>query len=118
MFDPKEAAVPQRIPVGFRAEYRGQAPAGEFVDRETGEKVEFAPNLKFEFDLADGDVGQLAIRQSSLDKVSDFDVAKLKKGEEVHLEGVVVLADRGSSNDSYFRPLSCRKAAAAVKAAA
>jgi hypothetical protein len=105
----------QRIPVGFVAEYRGQAPAGSFTNRETGEIVPLAPNLKFEYTLADGEPDQLAIRQSAIDKVSDFDAGSLKKGDNVAIEGVVVL---GGSDGGYFRPISIRKSAAgALKAA-
>jgi hypothetical protein len=99
----------QRIPVGFRAEYRGQAPAGSFTNRETGEVVPLAANFKFEYVLADGEPDTISIRQGALDKVAGFDVGSLKKGEEVYIEGVVVL---GGENGGFFRAITFKRASA------
>lgn len=104
-----------RIPFGpIRVEYRGVAPAGEFVndDRET---VAYGPKLKFELPLPDGDVETVAIPQMKLDQVADFDVSKLTRGDEVMIEGVVSYG----AGYAGLRPLICRRAVgpASVKAA-
>lgn len=102
-----------RIPFACRGEYRGVAPAGQFVNNE-GEKVEFGPKLKFEVDLPDGDIETLILRQTNLDQVADFNVAEMKKGDQVHIEGVVSYGGDYVS----IRALSVRKAAGPVVAKA
>jgi hypothetical protein len=99
-----EVHMPMRLPVTLVAEYRGQAPASEFTDRDTGEVVSLAPNYKFEVELPDGDVAVWAVREGQLDDAADFDVAKLAKGERVTIVASVVLQDRGSKRDSYIAP--------------
>lgn len=101
-----------RIPFGCRGEYRGVAPAGEFVNGE-GEKVEFGRKLRFEVDLPDGDVETLTLRESDLDRVADFDVAQMKKGDQVQIEGIISYGGEYVS----IRALSVRKAGATVKVA-
>jgi hypothetical protein len=91
--------IEQRIPVSFEAEYRGRAPGGDFVDRKTGEKVDYAEKLKFELDQPDGDVGLVVLGIRQFDDVADFDGLRLVKGDTVRIEGTVVL---GQTN-SYLR---------------
>lgn len=98
-----------RLPVEFVAEYRGQRPAGSFVDRGTGEHVSYGPALKFEYETADGDIEIVPVRATELDKCEPpFDHAQLKKGDQLSLSGFVVLQDRGSERDSYFSLVSVR----------
>lgn len=109
-----------RIPFGpIRVEYRGVAPAGDFVT-DAGEKVEYGPKLKFELSLADGDVEVVVIGQKVVDKASDFDSAQLVKGDELMVEGVVSYGT-GKDGGGYagLKPLSIRRvpAKASVKAA-
>jgi hypothetical protein len=77
-----------RVPFGLIGEYRGVKPAGTWTTTE-GEQKDFGPQLRFEAELPDGDIEVLGLRQEELEKVAKFDVAKLKKGERVHLSGVV-----------------------------
>lgn len=96
--------MPNKLLVSVEAEYRGVAAASEFVARDTGEKVQVPAKLKFEYDTFDGDVQMLVISASQFDKVQGApDFAKLKRGERMTLSGFVVLQDRGSDRDSYFK---------------
>lgn len=96
--------MPNRIPVVVEAEYRGIAAASEFVARDTGEKVQVPPKLKFEYDTFDGDVEMLVVSGAQFDKVQGApDYKALHRGDRMTLVGLVVLQDRGSDRDSYFR---------------
>jgi hypothetical protein len=96
--------MPNRIPVEVEAEYRGIAAASEFVARDTGETVQVPPKLKFEYDTFDGDVEMLVVSGSQFDKVQGApDYQSLKRGDRMTLLGLVVLQDRGSDRDSYFK---------------
>jgi hypothetical protein len=109
-----------RLPIEFSAEYRGQQPAGQFTRKDTGEVVDFAAALKFEYETDDGDVVLVPIRATQLDKCEPpFDHEQLQKGDELVLRGFVVLQDRGSDRDSYFSITTVRYAAdaPALKAA-
>jgi len=97
-----------RVPFGFKAEYRGVKPSGEFLD-DGGERVEYGPKLKFEIELPDGDVEVVGISAKSLDKVCEFDCAKLAKGEVLWMEGVVAYGDGYAG----IKPMSVRKMTAA-----
>jgi len=92
-----------QLPVLCFAEYRGAAPPGTFVNSE-GEKIEFGPKLKFEYETHEGDVVLIPLSSSQLDTAADFDVQMLDKGQRVRLEGLVTLQDRGSPRGSFFRP--------------
>jgi hypothetical protein len=99
-----EVQMPNRIPVEVDAEYRGIAAASEFVARDTGETVQVPPKLKFEYDTFDGDVEMLVVSGSQFDKVHGApDYKNLKRGDRMVLLGLVVLQDRGSDRDSYFK---------------
>lgn len=109
-----------RIPFSFRAEYRGrEAEGGTFTDRSTGEVKSYGPKLKFEYDLADGEPEVIAFRREALDKVADFDVSALKKGDHVLIEGACSLAVYDGSARLRVQPIAVRRAApvASVKAA-
>jgi uncharacterized protein YaiE (UPF0345 family) len=96
--------MPNRLPVAVDAEYRGIAAASEFVARDTGEKVQVPPKLKFEYDTFDGDVEMLVVSGSQFDKVQGApDYKTFKRGDRMVLVGLVVLQDRGSDRDSFFQ---------------
>jgi hypothetical protein len=96
--------MPNRIPVLVEVEYRGVAAASEFVARDTGEKIQVPPKLKFEYDTFDGDVEMLVVSGSQFDKIQGApDYSSLQRGQRLTLIGLVVLQDRGSDRDSYFK---------------
>lgn len=94
-----------RVPVDIAAEYRGLSAAGQFKSRETGELLDIPPKFKFEVEVGLGDdVDLLVLSQTVLDKAqSDFPIGILRRGERVRLVGTIVLQDRDSDRDSYFR---------------
>ncbi len=99
-----EVQMPNRLPVEVEAEYRGIAAASEFVARDTGERVQVPPKLKFEYDTFDGDVEMLSISGAQFDKVQGApDYNTLKRGDRLVLAGLAILQDRGSDRDSYFK---------------
>jgi hypothetical protein len=92
-----------RLPVKFPVEYRGVQSASSFVARESGELIEVPPKLKFEYEAEDGDVVLIPVSANQLDKaVPAIDHATLQKGSHYVLSGFVLLADRGSQNNSYL----------------
>lgn len=96
--------MPNKLPVVVEVEYRGIAAASEFVARDTGETIQVPPKLKFEYDTFDGDVEMLVVSGSQFDKVQGApDYKTLKRGDRMVLLGLVVLQDRGSDRDSYFK---------------
>lgn len=96
--------MPNKLPVAVLAEYRGIQAASEFVAKDTGEKINVPPKLKFEYDTFDGDVEMLVVSGSQFDRVQDApDYKGLKRGQRLTLVGLVVLQDRGSDRDSYFK---------------
>jgi hypothetical protein len=94
-----------KIPVELQCEYRGKSTGGDFVDKETGEKIEYAAGLKFEIEDPDDGPVPLQLRENKLAEVADFEVGKLKKGQNVLLSATAILAERGSGRASYLRPL-------------
>ncbi len=107
-----------KLPVAVDAEYRGVAAASEFVARDTGETIQVPPKLKFEYDTFDGDVEMLVISGSQFDKVEGGpDYKTLKRGDRMVLVGLVVLQDRGSDRDSYFKLERIEKPQGGLKAA-
>jgi hypothetical protein len=103
-----------QLPVSFLAEYRGLDDlAGSFTD-EDGVERPYSDALKFEFEAPDGTTKNLAVRISKLDAVSDFDCAKLARGEHVRIEGLAAAGDRGL----YLIPHKCAKVSAAELRAA
>lgn len=96
--------MPNKLPVAVEAEYRGVAAASEFVAKDSGETIQVPAKLKFEYDTFDGDVEMLVVSGSQFDRVEGApDYAQLRKGERLTLIGLVVLQDRGSDRDSYFK---------------
>jgi hypothetical protein len=109
--------MPNKLPVAVEAEYRGVAAASEFVARDTGETIQVPPKLKFEYDTFDGDVEMLVISGSQFDKTQGApDFKTLQRGDRMVLLGLVVLQDRGSDRDSYFRLERVDKAPPMAKA--
>lgn len=109
--------MPNRLPVAVEAEYRGVAAPSEFVAKDTGETINVSAKLKFEYDTFDGDVEMLVVSASQFDKVQGApDYQTLKRGDSMVLLGLVVLQERGSDRDSYFRLERVEKAST-VKAA-
>lgn len=99
----------QQIPFELEAEYRGrQAEGGEFVN-DSGEKVSFGPAYRFEYDLPDGDVATMSLREGAVDKAADFDAAKLAKGDRVKLVGTAMISERGSDANSFVRLYTLRR---------
>ena len=91
----------QSFPTAFVAEFRGQAPGGEF-NNDAGERVTYGPALKFERVKADGDVEFYTLRANpAVQQASDVQPASLKRGAKIELHGEAVLSDNGGS--SYFR---------------
>ena len=109
-----------RIPVDFHAEFRGLKPAGSFVKRDTGEKIAIPAKLKFEVQKDDGDVENVEISGTVLDRCSPpVDYGSFKRGDEFRCQGVAVIQERGADRDSFVAFESVVPAArpAAVKAA-
>ncbi len=94
----------QRLPWDRVLEFRGREAEGySFTAKDTGEVVELAPMLRFEFETDDGDVGLVELRGSAFDKArGSIDYKDLKRGQKVRVQGVINLQDRGSGKDSYF----------------
>jgi len=94
----------QRLPWDRVLEFRGREAEGySFTNKETGEVVELAPMLRFEFETDDGDVGLVELRGSAFDKArGTINYEDLKRGQKVRIQGVINLQDRGSGKDSYF----------------
>jgi hypothetical protein len=85
------------LPVDVVVELRGTRPAGQFVNRESGQLVEYPASAKFEYELPNGDVGNLEVSGSALAKAEGgFDFNTAQKGQKVRLVGVVRDGDRGS----------------------
>lgn len=100
-----------RLPFSFRAEYRGrEAEGGSFPDRKTGELRTYGPAYKFEYEMADGEPETIAFRREALDRVADFDVSELKKGDVLLLEGSVGLATFEGKSRLAVRPIKVRRA--------
>lgn len=95
-----------RWPVMFDAEYRGrEAEGGSFTAEDTGEVREYGPSFRFEYTTPDGDVVLVSLRSGGrTEEAADFDLDALKKGDFVRVEGLAVMAERGSNRDSYFQP--------------
>lgn len=92
-----------RIPVNFEATYVGRRPGGEFTPPDSKTPVQFPARLKFLHQTAGGDAELVEISANQIDRVEPpFDHATLGGGEKVRVEGVAVLADRGSDKDSYL----------------
>jgi hypothetical protein len=109
--------MPNKLPVAVEAEYRGVAAASEFVARDTGETIQVPPKLKFEYDTFDGDVEMLVVSGSQFDKTQGApDFNTLKRGDRMVLLGLVILQDRGSDRDSYFKLERVEKAPGIQKA--
>ena len=84
-----------RIPLSLKAEYRGVAPGGDFVN-DAGEKIEYGEKLKFEVELPNGDVSIVPVSLKALDEVLAIDAHTLKRGQVVELSGVAAV--------EYFKP--------------
>jgi hypothetical protein len=85
------------IPVDVVLELRGVAPASQFVARDTGEQVEVPAKAKFEFELPDGNVGNLELSSTQLQKASgDFDFNTAERGDQVRVVGVTRNGERGA----------------------
>lgn len=92
----------QRFPFNMVVEYRGARAPSSFVKKETGATVDLPARLKFEYARDDGDVELLEVPASQLNKIEPpFDHASLKRGDQVRLEGEVLLQPRGSDRESY-----------------
>lgn len=104
----------QSYPVSFTAEYRGQEAAKSFKDRETGELVELGEVIKLERETVDGDAIPTAIRLDGERIDFDFDPKALTKGEQIEVQGEVVLYP---SRPGYFKAFRLRRVKQAVRAA-
>ena len=91
----------QRFPVALDATFVGTKEASEFV--RNGERIAIPAKPQFLTFDEDGQATVLTLSGSQLDKiVPAFNYADLTRGQQVRVEGVVVLQDRGSDRDSYF----------------
>ena len=85
------------IPVDVVLELRGVQPASTFVARDTGEKVEVPAKGKFEFELPDGNVGNIELSATQIAKASgDFDFNGAQRGDQVRVVGVTRNGERGA----------------------
>lgn len=100
----------QRIPVSFVGEFRGVRQASQFV--RDGRTIDVPPRLKFEHVAADGEPSLIEFSAGQFDKSTTLDWAKLKPGDRVAIEGVAVLAPRGSDSDSFVTLSSAEVVAA------
>jgi len=97
-----------RLPVSLLVEYRGlDSLAGEFTD-ETGTKIVYGDAHRFDVEQPDGTTTSFGVRVGKLDLAADFDVATLKKGDYVRLDGIAASGDRGM----YLIPVTVVKAKA------
>lgn len=92
------------FPVEVEAVYVGKSgDSGDFVDKETGEKVSYAEAHAFHFDSAGGNVQTIVMRANRIDEVCQgFDVSKLQRYKSrVRIIGNAVIGERRS----FFKPL-------------
>jgi hypothetical protein len=107
------------FPITLKAMYVGRTgSAGSFTDDE-GRDVEYAENLGFDFEDADGNVQRLTMRANNVASVSasriDFDKLQRYKDEFV-IEGNLILnTEKGGR--SFFKALSVAPAKALAAAA-
>lgn len=93
-----------RLPFSFLAEYRGVEAASSFTRKDTGEVVDVPAKFRFEYEDPSGTLELISVSQSQLDRAEGAgDVAALKRGQLVRLQGLAVLQPRGSSRDSYVQ---------------
>jgi len=103
------------LPVSFTAEFRGREQAKSFTDRETGELVAIGENLKLERETPEGDAIPIQVRVRDELHVGDgLSLDALKKGDQVQVEGEVVIPDK---YPGYLRVHALRKVGAGLKAA-
>jgi hypothetical protein len=100
----------QSFPTAFIAEVRGIRPGGEFTANDTGELVKYAPQLKVDRAMPDGDCEFYALRVTpAVTELSDVVLGQLERGDEVEVHGDAVVGD-GQSR-SYFVLRALRSAA-------
>lgn len=106
----------QRIPVSFVGEFRGARAPSQFV--RDGKTIDAPARLKFEYVADDGEPTLIDFGAGQFDKGTTLDWASLKVGDRVAIEGLAVLASRGSDQDSYVVLTSAVVAKPAARAAA
>jgi hypothetical protein len=98
------------FPVQFSGHLLGKSrEGGEFVDRTTGEKVEYGEAYEIAFENSDGLSQTVRCALRALDEAADFDVTKAPKFQAVLVRGDVSIGDGRAGT---FRPTEVRVAKA------
>lgn len=98
------------FPILVNALYTGMAgTSGSFTDNQTGELIQYAEALGFDFTTPEGVQSRLTMRANKFVEVAEgIDPAKLVMYRDaVTIEGVAVIAAKGRS---FFRPTKITKA--------
>lgn len=94
------------FPVEFSGHLLGKSrEGGEFVDRTTGEKVEYGDAYEIAFQNSDGLSQTVRCALRALDDAADFDVTKAPKFQPVRVRGDVAIGDGRAGS---FRPVEVR----------
>ena len=99
------------FPVQFTGNLLGKSrEGGDFVDRTTGEKIEYGDAYEITFENSDGLTQTVRCALRALDDAADFDVVKAPKFAPVAVLGDVAIGD---GRPGSFRPTQVRLAKAA-----
>lgn len=98
------------FPVQFAGNLLGKSrEGGDFVDRTTGEKIEYGEAYEITFENSDGLTQTVRCALRALDDAADFDVTKAPKFQSVTVRGDVAIGD---GRPGTFRPTEVRVAKA------
>jgi|GEM_PF-5992049 len=96
------------FPVAFHGNLLGKSrEGGDFVDRTTGEKIEYGDAYEITFENSDGLTQTVRCALRALDEACDFDVAQAPKFQAVTVRGDVSIGDGRAGS---FRPTEVRLA--------
>jgi hypothetical protein len=94
------------FPVQFLGNLLGKSrEGGDFVDRTTGEKIEYGEAYELAFESSDGLTQTVRCALRALDEAADFDVTKAPKFQPVSVRGDVAIGD---GRPGSFRPSEVR----------
>jgi hypothetical protein len=94
------------FPVQFVGNLLGKSrESGDFVDRNTGDKIEYGEAYEIAFENSDGLTQTVRCALRALDEAADFDVTKAPKFQAVSVRGDVSIGDGRSGS---FRPTEVR----------
>jgi len=98
------------FPVQFSGNLLGKSrQGGDFVDRSTGEKIEYGDAYEIAFENSDGLTQTVRCALRALEEAADFDVTKAPKFQPVTVLGEVAIGDGRAGT---FRPTQVRVAKA------